>query len=240
MRVKSIEQQALQGLHRTRSLWMATRTSRINALRGFCREFGIVIAQGSRLGVEQIGRVLADPHSAVPELSIRGTMILLVEEIRLLEVRIAQLERELTALARTIAGVHYAAVDPRRRLAHRDRDGRRNLRQRRPLSRCTTLRLLVRPHSQGVFLRQYPPPRPHLQTRRPLPAHAAHPRRAFGTARGHRRGPRGKTTSMACGNGRSPCSSARITTRPPAPSPTSWQGSAMRRCVTANRTVSLI
>jgi transposase len=99
VRVKSIEQQALQGLHRTRSLWMGTRTSRINALRGFCREFGIVIAQGSRLGVEQIGRVLADPHAPVPTL-IRGTMTLLVEEIRLLEVRIAQLERELTTLAR--------------------------------------------------------------------------------------------------------------------------------------------
>jgi len=44
--------------------------------------------------------VLADPRSAVPTL-IRGTMTLLVEEIRLLEVRIAQLERELTALARS-------------------------------------------------------------------------------------------------------------------------------------------
>ncbi len=99
VRIKSIEQQALQGLHRTRSLWMGTRTSRINALRGFCREFGIVISQGSRLGVEQVGRVLADAHAPVPTL-IRGTMTLLVEEIRLLEVRIAQLERELTALAR--------------------------------------------------------------------------------------------------------------------------------------------
>jgi len=59
VRVKSIEQQALQGLHRTRSLWMGTRTSRINALPGFCREFGMVIAQGSRLGVEQISRTLA-------------------------------------------------------------------------------------------------------------------------------------------------------------------------------------
>ena len=99
VKVKSIEQQALQGLHRTRSLWMGTRTSRINALRGFCREFGIVIAQGARLGVERIARVLADSHTAVPEL-IRGTMKLLVEEIRLLEARIAQLERELTILAR--------------------------------------------------------------------------------------------------------------------------------------------
>lgn len=99
VKVKSIEQQALQGLHRTRSLWMGTRTARINALRGFCREFGISVAAGSRNGLEQISRVLADPHSAVPGL-IRGTMTLLVEEIRLLEARIAQLERELTDLAK--------------------------------------------------------------------------------------------------------------------------------------------
>lgn len=99
VKVKSMEQQALQGLHRTRSLWMGTRTSRINALRGFCREFGIAIAAGSRTGVEQISRVLADPNTAVPGL-IRGTMKLLVEEIRLLEARIAQLERELTELAK--------------------------------------------------------------------------------------------------------------------------------------------
>ena len=102
VKVKSVEQQALQSLHRTRSLWMGTRTSRINALRGFCREFGIAIAQGSRVGVEQISRVLADPNSAVPTL-IRGTMKLLIEEIRLLETRVAQLERELTALAQQSA-----------------------------------------------------------------------------------------------------------------------------------------
>ena len=99
VRVKSVEQQGLQGLHRIRSLWMGTRTSRINALRGFCREFGIAIAQGSRLGVEQISRVLVDLHSGIPEF-VRGSMKLLVEEIRLLEARIAQIERELTALAR--------------------------------------------------------------------------------------------------------------------------------------------
>lgn len=99
VKVKSVEQQALQGLHRIRSLWMGTRTSRINALRGFCREFGIAISLGSRVGIEQISRVLADPHAAVPEL-IRGTMKLLIEEIRLLEVRIGQIERELAAVAK--------------------------------------------------------------------------------------------------------------------------------------------
>ena len=98
VRVKSIEQQALQGLHRTRSLWMATRTSRINALRGFCREFGIVIAQGSRLGVEQISRALADPHASLPTL-IRGTMSLLVEEVRLLEMRIVRIPAKMTGVS---------------------------------------------------------------------------------------------------------------------------------------------
>ena len=99
VRVKSVEQQALQGLHRTRSLWMSTRTSRINALRGFCREFGLAIPQGSRTGVEAMSRVLADPNTVIPGL-IRGSMKLLIEEIRLLEGRIAQLEKELAELVR--------------------------------------------------------------------------------------------------------------------------------------------
>lgn len=102
VKIKSIEQQALQGLHRTRSLWMSTRTSRINALRGFCREFGISVATGSRNGIEQISRVLADPNTSVPQL-IRGTMKLLIEEIHLLEARVAQLEKELTQLAKQSA-----------------------------------------------------------------------------------------------------------------------------------------
>jgi transposase len=97
--VKSVQQQALQGLHRIRSLWMGTRTSRINALRGFLREFGIAIPVGARTGVEAISRVLVDPNTAVPEL-IRGSAKLLVEEIRLLEARIAQVERELAAAAK--------------------------------------------------------------------------------------------------------------------------------------------
>ncbi len=99
VRVKSVEQQALQGLHRIRSLWMGTRTSRINALRGFCREFGLAIPQGARTGLEVLGRVLADPNTAVPGL-IRDSAKLLLEEVRLLEARIAQVERELANAAR--------------------------------------------------------------------------------------------------------------------------------------------
>lgn len=78
---------------------MATRTSRINALRGFCREFGITIAVGSRVGLEQIARVVADPQSAILAL-LRETLSLLIEEVRLLEARIARLEAQLGAAAR--------------------------------------------------------------------------------------------------------------------------------------------
>ena len=99
VRMKSVEQQALQALHRTRSLWMGTRTSRINALRGFCREFGLAVPQGARTGIEAIARTLADPHTPIPAM-IHRAMRFLVEEIRLLELRIGQMERELSELAK--------------------------------------------------------------------------------------------------------------------------------------------
>lgn len=50
VRVKSVEQQALQGMHRIRSLWMGTRTSRINALRGFCRSLALPSPPGRAPG----------------------------------------------------------------------------------------------------------------------------------------------------------------------------------------------
>ena len=99
VQVKSLEQQALQGLHRVRSLWMGTRTARINALRGFCREFGLAVPTGAKTGIETISRTLEEDDSPVPML-IRETMRQLIEEIRGLEKRIAQLEKELTEVAR--------------------------------------------------------------------------------------------------------------------------------------------
>lgn len=97
--VKSIEQQALQALHRMRSGWMSTRTRRINTLRGFCREFGLEVPVGAVRGTAQIARLLADEHSGLPAM-LRTPMRLALEEIRLMEARIEQLERELAAIAR--------------------------------------------------------------------------------------------------------------------------------------------
>ena len=97
--VKSVEQQALQALHRMRSAWMAARTGRINMLRGFCREFGLVVPEGAARGLAQMARYLADERSGLPAM-IRGSMRLVLEEIRLMEARIENLERELAELAR--------------------------------------------------------------------------------------------------------------------------------------------
>jgi transposase len=97
--VKSIEQQALQALHRTRSGWMSTRTRRINTLRGFCREFGLLVPEGAATGLAYMARYLADDRSGLPEL-LRPSMRLILDEIRLMEARIGQLEQQLRALAK--------------------------------------------------------------------------------------------------------------------------------------------
>lgn len=96
---KSVEQQALQALHRLRSGWMGTRTRRINTLRGFCREFGMDVSVGAVRGLAQIARLLADEHSAIP-MMLRAPMRLALEEVRLMEARIEAIERELAAMAR--------------------------------------------------------------------------------------------------------------------------------------------
>jgi len=75
--VKSVEQQALQGLHRIRSAWRATEIARSNQLRGLCREFGIVAPLGDR-GVEQLGRAINAKGSEVPEF-IRDMLYQLLE-----------------------------------------------------------------------------------------------------------------------------------------------------------------
>ncbi len=109
--VKSVEQLALQALHRTRSAWMAGRTSRINMLRGFCREFGLEVPVGAVRGLAQMARLIADDHSGIPAI-LRTPMRLVLEEIRLMEARIEQLERELASVARQSPACHALASVP--------------------------------------------------------------------------------------------------------------------------------
>src|SRR5690606_981512 len=97
VKVKSVEQQCLQGLHRVRSGWMTTRTARINAMRGLCREFGLAVAEGAKSGLQQIAALVRDEQ--VPK-ALGQVLQELLEEVRQLDARISQIECELTRIAR--------------------------------------------------------------------------------------------------------------------------------------------
>lgn len=99
VRVKSIEQQGLQGLHRIRSAWRSTRTARINMLRGLCREFGIIAPLGSRRGLAELRRQLTDDERVdVPEF-LRFTMRRVLGELDELEERLIEVEAQLSEIA---------------------------------------------------------------------------------------------------------------------------------------------
>ena len=63
--VKTIGYQAIASLHRLRSTWLATRTARLNTLRGLLREFGIFIPTGAQRVVPRV-RALAGDTADVP------------------------------------------------------------------------------------------------------------------------------------------------------------------------------
>ena len=97
--VKSEGQQALQGLHRVRSGWMATRTARINTVRGLLREFGFDLPQGPAAVMGRVPGWLADETVAIPPV-LRQALSALMDEIRSLETRIAGVEKQLRQEAR--------------------------------------------------------------------------------------------------------------------------------------------
>lgn len=98
--VKTVDQQALQALHRVRAQWQATRTNRINMIRGLLREPGCPVPVGARTVLARVTALLDDPVQALP-LILRTTIGALVEEVRGLETRVQLLDHELTRIART-------------------------------------------------------------------------------------------------------------------------------------------
>lgn len=95
--IKSVDQQALQQLHRLRSQWMATRNSRLSFLRGCLREFGIGIALGPKRAIDAVRAALADPSGPVPAI-LHAVLVDLIEEIGAIEQRCKQLDRQLKRL----------------------------------------------------------------------------------------------------------------------------------------------
>ena len=108
--VKNVEHQAIASLHRLRSTWLATRTTRLNTVRGLLREFGIFIPVGSQHVVPRVRELLAEP-TAIP-LLLRTTLATACDEITGLEVNMRSVERQLAALAAQIADVTLLQTVP--------------------------------------------------------------------------------------------------------------------------------
>jgi len=96
--VKSETQQALAGLHRLRSTWLATRTARINTVRGLLREFGVVVPAGAHRLVPHLTAIVEDADSGIPGL-LRFALAEAAREIREIEQRLRAVERQLEAVA---------------------------------------------------------------------------------------------------------------------------------------------
>lgn len=99
--VKTIEQQAIASLHRLRSTWLATRTARVNTLRGLLREFGVFIPLGAHHVVPRVHELLGEATDTVP-VAVRGTLANACAEIDVLETNMRDVERQLTTLARQL------------------------------------------------------------------------------------------------------------------------------------------
>src|SRR5690606_37370941 len=127
---KSVEQQAMLALHRTRSHWVSVRTATVNSLRGLLYEVGVVVRGGRADGVSvgtaavnslgglvyEVGGVVRGGRKgglkalveqrALIEAQIPATMRALVDgQLQMLASigqRIDQLEREIAALQRQL------------------------------------------------------------------------------------------------------------------------------------------
>src|SRR3990170_3122927 len=82
--VKTIEQQAIASLHRLRSTWVATRTARLNTLRGLLREFGVFIPVGAREVRPRVRLLLEEPTATVP-IALRDALANACAELDVLE-----------------------------------------------------------------------------------------------------------------------------------------------------------
>ena len=101
--VKTVEAQAIASLHRIRSAWMATRTARLNGLRGLLREFGISIPLGAHHVVPRVRELLGEP-TPLPDL-MRVALASACDEIACLEANMKAVEHQLRTINRTMSDV---------------------------------------------------------------------------------------------------------------------------------------
>jgi transposase len=108
--VKSIEQQAIASLHRLRSTWLATRTARLNTIRGLLREFGVFMPVGAAHVVPRVRELLSE-SPVIPTL-LRPMLADACDEVGVLEINMRAAERELAAVASQLPDVMLLQTVP--------------------------------------------------------------------------------------------------------------------------------
>ena len=97
--LKTVEQQGLQAVQRSRELLVHTRTGLSNHIRGLLMEFGIVIPQGFAALHRQIPEVLEDGENELPDM-YRPTLNLLYGRLCELSDDLKRLNTEIESLVR--------------------------------------------------------------------------------------------------------------------------------------------
>jgi transposase len=96
--IRTTAQVDLQALHRVRDRMVSGRTRLICQMRAFCLEYGIPLREGAGVFKTDLARVLADEDSDLTP-RMRALLASLAEDLRALETRIAEVTREIEALA---------------------------------------------------------------------------------------------------------------------------------------------
>lgn len=98
--IKTVEQQSVLVLHRTRTLLIKHRTRMANTIRAHLAEFGITESIG-RMGLYRlIDMIVAGDNERITEIT-RRAMLPLVEQYRLLQEQILDLDRQVMAWHRS-------------------------------------------------------------------------------------------------------------------------------------------
>jgi transposase len=107
--IKSLDQQAINALHRLRSGYLTTRTARINSVRGLLAEFGRPVPRGPRAFLAKAHLVLDD--DSLP-LYLKTPLTEALREINELQAKADDLKRQLERLAPLIPSVRFLMTVP--------------------------------------------------------------------------------------------------------------------------------
>jgi transposase len=97
--IKSPEQQSMLALHRSRDLLIRQRTQLVNMIRSQLAEFGIVLAKGIQHALKLVEQLLDGKALGIPTLAAK-VVITLAEQLRDLQARIGDLEKDLVTWSR--------------------------------------------------------------------------------------------------------------------------------------------